>query len=163
MEQRMLNLHCPTPVFSSDRPFFPPTVNFASAGTPCTFVQYSCRDRLLFFAVLWDVSSVQSSPVWLNASTKGEQGGSLSLQGVPVEAEEACIWLKKLFSSLSADQTVHQVFIRQRLKSLNSGAIQSLRNNLLLLSWTNSSPYPQLGGASSSCSKKGHVAAVWKV
>lgn len=103
MEQRMLNLHRPTPVFSSGIPFFGGfffPAEYSSAGTPCIFIQYSCRERLLFFAMLQNLSSVQNSPVQLNVSCKGEQGGSPPLKGVPVEAEEACIWLQKLFFQL---------------------------------------------------------------
>jgi len=163
----MLNLHRPTPVFSSDVPFVSFflsffLVNFASAGTPSsTFVQYSRRERLLFFAVLRYLSSVQSSPVWLNVSCKGEQGGSPPLKGVPAEAEEAYTWLQKLFFQLVCRPNTSSSLHHSRTEKLKFWSIrsQSLRNMLLLLSWSNSSRCLPLGGGGGNANgvqSKGH-------
>lgn len=93
-------------------------MNFASAGTPCIFVQYSCRERFLFSAQLQNLSSVQSSPVWLNMSCKGEQGGSPPLKEVPVEAEEAFIWLQKIFFQLVCRPNTSSRLYRSRTEKL---------------------------------------------
>lgn len=92
---------------------------------------------------MWNLSSVQSNPVCFNVSCKG---GSPPLLGVLVEAEEAC--LQELFFQLVCRPNTSSSLQHSRTEKLKCWSIksQSLRNKLLLLCWTDSSPCCPLGG-----------------
>lgn len=102
-------------------------VNIASAGTPSSiFVQYSCRETPLFCCATNSIylrcRAVLSGLMW---AVKENKVVLLHLRECLLRLKKPVLGCRSYFSSLSADPTLHQVFITQCLKSLNSEALRA--------------------------------------